>query len=143
MTAHAIKTLLARRFKKARRAVYFELGLNRRGQYRADVLSLSMAGHVIVVEVKSSVADFKSDKKMHNYLDYCNQFYIACQRSVYERIRFDIPGAGVFIVADDLSRIVKVLPAKNRDLADTVHRSLLIRAAFRNADNCTRKNRRA
>jgi len=140
MTANLIKATLAKRFKKQKRAVYFELGLNRGGRYRADVFALAMTGHVIVVEAKSSVQDFRTDRKMHNYLPFCNKFYLACTSSVYSKIDFKLPGAGVFILSDDCSRVVKVKPAKNRAIDPEVLSNLIIRAAFRNSDSCTRKN---
>lgn len=145
MLADVMKRTLARRFKKQKRAVYYELGLNRRGRLRADVFALAMTGHVIVVEVKSSVADFRTDKKMQGYVDYCNKFYLAVTSSVYAKIKtkFDIPGAGVFILSEEGDKILKVLPARNRDIETEVVHNLAIRAAFRNSDTNNRKNVRA
>jgi hypothetical protein len=145
LLSDVIKRTIAKRFKRKRRAVYFELGLNRKGQLRADVFVLAMNGHVVVVEVKSSVADFRADKKMAGYLDYCNQFYLAVPESVYAKIqnRFTPAGAGVFILSDDGKSIVKVKAARNRDLDEDVVFNLAVRAAFRNSDTNNRKNVRA
>ncbi len=145
LLSDTIKQTIAKRFKRKRRAVYFELGLNRKGQLRADVFVLAMNGHVVVVEVKSSVADFRADKKMAGYLDYCNQFYLAVPESVYAKIqnRFTLAGAGVFILSDDGKSIVKVKAARNRDLDEDVVFNLAVRAAFRNSDTNNRKNVRA
>lgn len=51
----------------------FTLGNGR----RADVIAVDEAGRVIIVEVKTSVADFRSDGKWPEYLDYCDSFYFA------------------------------------------------------------------
>jgi hypothetical protein len=44
---------------------------------RADVLALGRDGELIVVEIKSSVADFKSDRKWRDYRDFCDRLYFA------------------------------------------------------------------
>jgi hypothetical protein len=44
---------------------------------RVDVIGLSAAGEIFVVEVKSSVPDFRSDGKWHDYLDYCDRLAFA------------------------------------------------------------------
>lgn len=42
---------------------------------RADVLALDGKGRFTIVEVKTSVADFQSDAKWPDYLDYCDFYY--------------------------------------------------------------------
>ena len=42
---------------------------------RADVLALDSKGRFTIVEVKTSVADFQSDAKWPDYLDYCDFYY--------------------------------------------------------------------
>jgi hypothetical protein len=44
---------------------------------RVDVLALGKAGELIVVEVKSSVADFRADRKWASYKDYSDRLYFA------------------------------------------------------------------
>lgn len=44
---------------------------------RVDVMALDRAGKFIVVEVKSSVQDFKSDRKWQEYLVHGDKFYFA------------------------------------------------------------------
>lgn len=145
LLADTIKKTVAKRFKKMRRAVYFEIGLNRRGKLRADVFVLAMTGHIVIVEVKSSVTDFRADTKMEGYLEFCNQFYLAMPKPVYERVKakITIEGAGVFILSEDGTKIVKTLPAKNYQVEQDVSYNLAIRAAFRNSDTNNRKNVRA
>ncbi len=44
---------------------------------RADVIGLSRAGELVIVEVKSSVQDFRSDGKWPEYREFCDRFYFA------------------------------------------------------------------
>ena len=44
---------------------------------RADIMALSARGHVAIVEVKSSLEDFRTDRKWREYLDYCDSFSLA------------------------------------------------------------------
>lgn len=44
---------------------------------RVDIAALDRDGQFTVIEVKSSVADFRADKKWHEYLDFCDYFYFA------------------------------------------------------------------
>ena len=51
-----------------------------RSRRRVDVIGLDRAGSFIIVEVKSSLADFRADGKWPEYLDYCDSFYFAVGR---------------------------------------------------------------
>ena len=44
---------------------------------RVDAMAIDGKGEITVVEVKSSVADFQSDGKWHEYRDFCDRFYFA------------------------------------------------------------------
>lgn len=44
---------------------------------RADVMALDARGDVWIVEIKSSIADFKSDHKWPEYRDYCDRLLFA------------------------------------------------------------------
>jgi hypothetical protein len=44
---------------------------------RADVVGLSPAGDLSIVEVKSSLEDFRVDTKWPEYRDFCDAFYFA------------------------------------------------------------------
>lgn len=44
---------------------------------RADVVAISAAGTVSIIEIKSSVPDFRSDHKWTDYRAYCDRFYFA------------------------------------------------------------------
>lgn len=44
---------------------------------RADILALASTGELIIVEVKSSVADFRADRKWNFYRDFADRLYFA------------------------------------------------------------------
>lgn len=64
---------------------------------RADLIALAPDGSLTIVEIKSSVADFRTDRKWPDYEDFCDRFYFA----VPETVPFDIlPQDRGLIVAD-------------------------------------------
>jgi len=44
---------------------------------RADVLALGPSGDCWIVEIKSSIADFRADSKWPEYRDYCDRLFFA------------------------------------------------------------------
>ena len=64
---------------------------------RADVIALSDKGEVWIIEVKSSVADFRSDGKWPEYRNYCDRLLFAVDRAFPADI---LPPDAGFIVAD-------------------------------------------
>src|SRR5580698_3182851 len=44
---------------------------------RADIIALGRGGEIAIVEVKSSVADFRADRKWAEYRDFADRFYFA------------------------------------------------------------------
>lgn len=44
---------------------------------RADIIGLNQRAEILIVEVKSSVADFRADHKWTDYRDFCDWFYFA------------------------------------------------------------------
>ncbi len=47
---------------------------------RADVAGIDRKGRVVIVEIKRSVQDYRSDRKWRDYLEYCDSFYFAAPR---------------------------------------------------------------
>ena len=64
---------------------------------RADVMALAPNGEVWIVEIKSSVADFRADSKWPGYADFCDRFFFATLDDVPAEI---FPDEAGFIVAD-------------------------------------------
>ena len=44
---------------------------------RADVLALDSAGAIAIIEVKSSIEDFRADRKWLEYREFCDALYFA------------------------------------------------------------------
>lgn len=72
-----------KRLAKGVQALFYDLGyasmteVNLKIRRRVDVMGLNDKGRLIIAEVKSSAADFRSDSKWHEYLDFCDEFYFA------------------------------------------------------------------
>jgi hypothetical protein len=49
---------------------------------RADIVALAVDATIIIVEIKSSVADFRADIKWRDYRAHCDRFYFAIPESV-------------------------------------------------------------
>jgi hypothetical protein len=64
---------------------------------RADVIALAPDGRLAIVEIKSSVADYRADRKWPDYRDFCDRFYFAVPETVPIEI---LPGTAGLIVAD-------------------------------------------
>lgn len=44
---------------------------------RVDVIGLDRAGLITIVEIKTSLEDFRSDRKWPEYLEFCDHFFFA------------------------------------------------------------------
>jgi len=44
---------------------------------RVDILALGPKNEIAVIEIKSSLADYRTDAKWEEYLDFCDRFYFA------------------------------------------------------------------
>ncbi len=64
---------------------------------RADVMAVGPRGEIAIVEVKSSLEDYRVDRKWGDYLDYCDAFYFAVAPEFPREILAEGPG---LIVAD-------------------------------------------
>ena len=70
---------------------------------RADLMALSGRGELIIIEVKSSLEDFRVDRKWHEYAPYCDRFAFAVAPEFPRDILPDEPG---LIVADSFGGAV-------------------------------------
>lgn len=92
---------------------------------RADIVALDRRGAISIVEVKSSMADFRADRKWPAYLDYCDDFSFAVGPAFpLERLP---PEPGI-IVADAYGGAV-VRAAPRRSLAGARRKTMLIAVA--------------
>ena len=64
---------------------------------RADVMALGRAGEIAIVEIKSSLADFRADGKWPQYREFCDRLYFAVGADFPRHL---IPAECGLIVAD-------------------------------------------
>ncbi|WP_420346033.1 MmcB family DNA repair protein [Pelagibius sp.] len=64
---------------------------------RADLMCLDPKGGLTIIEIKSSVEDFRNDRKWPDYLDYCDRFYFAVPEDFPQDL---IPADQGLMVAD-------------------------------------------
>lgn len=93
---------------------------------RADVLALDRDGLITIVEVKSSLADFRSDAKWGDYLDFCDLFFFAVAAD-FPRER--LPEEHGLIIADRYGAVVE-RPAPLRKLVAARRKALTLRFAL-------------
>jgi hypothetical protein len=70
---------------------------------RADILAVTGGGDIAIVEVKSSVVDFRTDQKWSEYRAFCDVFYFAVGDDFPRAL---IPEHCGLIVADGFSAAV-------------------------------------
>lgn len=64
---------------------------------RADIAALDRDGRITIVEIKSSLADFRTDQKWPEYANYCDRFFFAVKPEFPREI---LPGDCGLILAD-------------------------------------------
>lgn len=65
---------------------------------RADIIGLNDAGQIWIIEIKSSLEDFRSDGKWPEYRDYCDRLFFAIPTSLDPEI---MPEDAGLIIADN------------------------------------------
>jgi hypothetical protein len=92
---------------------------------RADIISLSEKGEIWIVEVKSSVQDFRSDQKWRDYLAWCDRFFFAVGPNFPAKI---LPDAAGLLIADSYEALLAREPA-GTPLASARRKALTLRFA--------------
>ena len=92
---------------------------------RADLVALGGDGEIIIVEMKSSVADFRSDQKWMDYRLHCDRFFFATVVDVPHEI---FPRDAGLIVADAFGAAVMYEAPEHRLPAQT-RKSIMLRFA--------------
>ncbi len=64
---------------------------------RADIAAIGAGGDIWMIEIKSSLSDFKSDHKWRDYMDYCDRLSFAVGGDFPQEL---IPPEAGLIVAD-------------------------------------------
>lgn len=88
-------------------------------------MAIGSVGDLTIVEVKSSIEDWRVDQKWPDYLDWCDQLYFAVPVDFPQAL---IPGEVGLIVADAYSGDILRHPRK-RPLAAARRKALLIDCA--------------
>ena len=92
---------------------------------RADVVGLASDGSIAIAEVKSSVADFRSDLKWHEYGPFCDRFWFAVGPEFPQSI---LPETCGILVADSYGA-VEVRPPLFEKLVAARRRAVTLRFA--------------
>jgi hypothetical protein len=92
---------------------------------RADVIALGPDGSLTIVEIKSSVADFRADRKWPDYEPFCDRFYFA----VPETLPFGVlPDDRGLILADSFGAAI-IREARHHALAGARRKAMMLRFA--------------
>jgi hypothetical protein len=92
---------------------------------RADVVGLSAAGDIWIVEVKSSVEDLRVDHKWPEYRDFCDALFFA----VAPAFPLDLIPADTGLILADRYGAEIVRPAPEHRLAGARRKSMTLRFA--------------
>jgi hypothetical protein len=92
---------------------------------RADIFAVGRGGSLTIVEVKSSIEDWRADLKWPDYLDWCDQLYFAVPVDFPQAL---IPNEIGLIVADAYGGEMLRHPP-TRPLAAARRKSLLVDCA--------------
>lgn len=103
---------------------------------RADVLALDGDGRFTLVEIKSSLADFRADTKWPDYLDFCDQFFFAVPHGFPVDV---LPETEGLMIADRWDAAI-VRPAEARSMHASRRKALTLRFARQAAQRLQRLN---
>lgn len=121
--ALAIRRGVCRRLRAEGLALIPEVTL--RSGRRADLVALGQDGAITIIEIKSSVEDFRADGKWRDYCFHCDHFFFATGAHVPPEI---FPEAAGLIVADPYGAEI-LRPAACAKLAPATRKEMLIRLA--------------
>ena len=107
--------------------------------HRADVAAVNRDGEVLIVEVKSSPADFRADRKWRDYVACCDRLYFAISGDTPADL---MPPEAGLIVADPYGAEI-VREAELTRMASSSRRAILLRFALAAADRLHRLERPA
>lgn len=136
--ADSLKDAATSYFLKKGYACFTEIGVNSWGKLRADVLCLNLRCHIILCEIKSSVADYSTDTKWRNYLPYSNKMVFIFTQAVYDRLavrlKTDLKGTGIGVLVLDpkTGYLVSKMRASERKMVGKIKKNIVVRMAWRN-----------
>ena len=92
---------------------------------RADLVGLDPKGRFHIIEIKSSIEDFRSDSKWPDYLVHCDRFFFATHPDVPQDI---FPEAEGLIVADSYGAEI-IRDSREGALAGATRKAMTLRFA--------------
>lgn len=92
---------------------------------RADLVALGGGGEIVIVEIKSSVADFRADQKWMDYRLHCDRLFFATLLDVPREI---FPTSAGLIVADAFGASI-VAEAPEYRLPASTRKAIMLRFA--------------
>ena len=92
---------------------------------RADLLALDAKGRISIIEIKTSLEDFRADSKWPEYLEFCDYYFFAVPAGFPDDILPDDHG---LIVADMFGGSV-VRPAPERKLPPARRKAISLKFA--------------
>jgi hypothetical protein len=101
---------------------------------RADIVALGGDGSLLIVEIKSCLADFRADRKWRDYAAHCDRLYFAISVDMPAEI---IPEDVGLIVADPYGAEILREPIIKR-IAPATRRAVMMRFALAAADRLHR-----
>lgn len=125
---------------------YLEIAVMPWGKMRADMLGLNMKADLVLCEVKSSLADYRTDKKWENYIAYADRMFFVFTEELYAKLyeeyaEFKRLGVGVLVLSKTTGYLECKIQAKRRKIEGKVRKNIIVRMAFRHGIS-RRKNRR-
>ena len=102
---------------------------------RADILALGRSGDLIIIEIKCSVADFRSDRKWILYRDFADRLYFAVTNDFPALL---IPEECGLIVADGFGAAI-LRHGASTPLAPARRKALTLRFALAAASRLRRQ----
>jgi hypothetical protein len=70
---------------------------------RVDVIGINDRGDTVIVEIKTSVEDFRADQKWPEYLEFCDSFYFAVPTAFPREL---LPEDCGLMVADEYGAVI-------------------------------------
>lgn len=93
---------------------------------RADVVSIDAANLIFIAEIKSSAADFQSDRKWFDYIEWCDGFYFAIDGNTPEGL---IPQSAGLVMADGFGAQILREPSAQPGLCPQRRKAMTLRFA--------------
>ncbi|MCB1517093.1 MAG: MmcB family DNA repair protein [Hyphomicrobiaceae bacterium] len=97
---------------------------------RADILAVGPKGEIWIIEIKSSIEDFRVDQKWPEYREFCDRFLFAKPPELAAEI---FPESEGLIVADGHGADI-LRHAQNDPMAPARRKALMLRLARAGAD---------